>query len=69
MSSDYVIRNLYISHKEMYIKLSDNYFDVVPGEDYIVTLKDLTVSQVKEGLVFRSYVQTYTSGDLTVKFE
>jgi beta-mannosidase len=33
LKSDYLVKNLYISHKSVSIHFSDNYFDLLPGRE------------------------------------
>lgn len=38
VSTDKFIKNLYISHSSQYIKLSDNYFDMIANKKYKILL-------------------------------
>lgn len=31
LQSPFLVKNLFIDHKKFYVKLSENYFDLVPG--------------------------------------
>jgi hypothetical protein len=56
-----VIKNLYISHREKYLKTNNNYFDLIPGHPIKVIIKNKEgLSALKGGLVFRSYREVYT---------
>jgi beta-mannosidase len=58
-----VVKNLFISRKSKYLKLSDNYFDLVPGHPVKVTvLGPDSLAAIKDDLVFRSYREVYEAG-------
>lgn len=42
LNTDSVIKSLYISHPDQHIKLSDNYMDILPGIETVVTLPKLS---------------------------
>jgi hypothetical protein len=55
-----VAKNVYISRKSKYLKLSNNYFDLVPGRPVkVIVLGDDQLASIKDDLVFRSYRDTY----------
>ncbi len=57
-----VVKNLYISHKDKYLKTSDNYFDLMPGHPVKVTVENKEgLAALKKGLLFRSYREVYTA--------
>lgn len=59
--TDKFIKNLYISSTKEYIKLSDNYFDMIANKKYKVHLDSKTkLEDIKESLVFRSYMQIHS---------
>ena len=64
LNTNTLIKNLYISHPDMYIKLSDNYMDIVPGVETVVVLKGL--EGLKGRLVYTSVRQTYTTTKINV---
>lgn len=53
-STDKLVKNLFIDHKDKYLDLSDNYFDLVPNYPVVVTLQEGTLSNLKKGLIFNS---------------
>ena len=58
-----VVKNLFISHSDTYVKFSDNYFDLVPGHPVkVVLLNKDGLARLKDGLRFRSYREVYESG-------
>jgi len=58
-----VVKNLFISHKEKYLKASNNYFDLLPGHPVKVIVENKEgLASLKSGLVFRSYREVYTDG-------
>lgn len=60
LSSNKVLKNLFISNKNEYLKTSDNYFDLIPGKKVKVQiLNETPFEKLKEGMVFRSYYQVY----------
>lgn len=64
LSSDSLIKSLYISHPDQYIKLSNNYVDVIPGIETVVILPKL--AELKDKLRYKSVLQTYSTTPLTV---
>ena len=57
-----VIKSLFISHDKLDLKLSDNYFDVLPNRPFRVKiLGDHRLSEIKDGMVYKSYRQVYQS--------
>lgn len=40
LRTDKFIKNLFMSHSSQYIKLSDNYFDMIAHKEYKVKLSD-----------------------------
>lgn len=71
VSTNYLIKNLYISSTLRYLKLTENYVDVLPGRKKTIGLignvEDLQT--LKPTLVFRSYRETYDPSPLKVNFE
>lgn len=67
--SEVFIKNLFIDLAGgKYIKLSDNYFDVVPG--YPVTVKiDGDLKEIKGSLTFKSYRESYTGEKMDIQLE
>jgi len=64
------IKNLYISSSREYIKLSDNYFDMIANKTYKVFLDNkYNIREFKSTLVFRSYVQIHTDLVIDVVYE
>lgn len=62
-----VVKNLFISHKNTYLKLSNNYFDLLPGHAVKVVVQNPEgLAKLKDGLVFRSYREVYTEGSNVV---
>ncbi len=58
-----VVKNLYISHKDTYLKLTNNYFDLLPGHPIKVVVRNKEgLAALRGGLVFRSYREVYTPG-------
>ena len=53
-SSDKLIKNLYIYNSKEYIKLSDNYFDLVPNVFVTVTLRDCKLADIKDTMKYMS---------------
>ena len=73
LRTDKVIKNLYISHPDEYLKFSDNYFDLVPGRSYKVSLlpshygeEKIKLAKLKEKMLYRSYIQIHTNTNLEV---
>ena len=63
LKTDKFIKNLYISHSEQYIKLSDNYFDMLPNTEKKVTIKksrlenlESFIEKLKVITLFDSYI-------------
>ncbi|MCE5197705.1 MAG: sugar-binding domain-containing protein [Armatimonadota bacterium] len=48
ISADAFARNVVISNLPAEARLSDNYFDVLPGEQHIVKIENITAEQAKE---------------------
>ena len=70
LHTDKFIKNLYISSTREYIKLSDNYFDMIAHKTYKVTLdKKYNLREFKQSLFFRSYVQIHTDIAIDVVYE
>lgn len=69
--SDNLVKNLYISSSNQYIKLTDNYFDLVPKKKRTVGIlnSDVTLQDLKPSLVFRSYREVSEAAPLKVNFE
>jgi hypothetical protein len=62
-----VVKNLYISHSNSYVKLSNNYFDLIPSHPVkVVLLNKEGLTQLRSGLKFRSYREVYTEGEVSV---
>lgn len=62
LRTDKFIKNLYISSTKEYIKLSDNYFDMIANKKYKVRLDSknkVKLENIKQTLVFRSYLQIH----------
>ncbi len=60
LSSDKLLKNVFISSSKEYLKLSDNYFDLVPGHQIQVTVKNKGgLKEFKDSLRFMSYLQSY----------
>ena len=70
-SSNYLIKNLYISNRKFHMRYSDNYFDVVPGKESLITVINppADLKELKNNFVFRSYRQIYDPEPLSVKVE
>ena len=76
LRTDKVIKNLFISHPDEYLKFSDNYFDLVPKRSYRVTLLPshygktaLNLGNLKHKLMYRSYIQIHSQDKLQVIIE
>jgi hypothetical protein len=55
-SNGAVVKNLFISHSKTYLKLSNNYFDLLPGHPVkVVVQSPQGLAKLQDGLVFRSY--------------
>lgn len=55
LSSTSLIKNLFIDHETHYIKLSDNYFDLIPNVPYTVTIDpENSLSNLLHGLKYVS---------------
>ena len=68
LSSNKVVKNLFISSTKEYLKLSDNYFDVVPGHEVEVKVKTLGgLRKFRDSLRFLSYVQIHSKDKLDVR--
>ena len=69
-SSNYVIKNLYISHKNYFLKYSDNYFDVIPNHKVKVLLKnpEKSLQELKSGFVFKSFREIFDPSPLKIVF-
>lgn len=64
LSSDILVKNIFIGLKEgKYLKVSDNYFDIIPGEEYSVTT-ETSLESIKDNLQFVSYRESYTNEPL-----
>jgi hypothetical protein len=60
LSSNKVLKNLFISNKKEYLKTSDNYFDLIPGHKVKVqVLNETPFESLVDTMVFRSYYQVY----------
>jgi hypothetical protein len=70
LSSDYLIKSLYIGSSQHYLRLSDNYFDVVPDKKRQVSLikPPGSLQSLRESLQFRSYREVFDPAPLRVKF-
>ena len=73
LRTDKVIKNLFISHPDEYLKFSDNYFDMVPDKKYKVSLLSAhygqpkpKIADLKSKIVYRSYVQIHTDQSMVV---
>jgi hypothetical protein len=56
-----VVKNLFISHSQTYLRLSNNYFDLLPGHPVKVVVQHSDgLTKLKDGLIFRSYREVYT---------
>ena len=64
LNTNSLIKSLYISHPDQYIKLSDNYVDILPGIETVLTLPKL--GELKSKLKFTSVLQTYSTTELKV---
>jgi hypothetical protein len=64
-----IVKNLFISYANTYIRTSNNYFDLVPGHPVkVVVLHPDGLAKLKTGLKFRSYREVYTQGSsVTIK--
>lgn len=72
LHTDKFIKNLYISsEKHEYVKLSDNYFDMIANKTYKVWLdrEQKGTKSIFEALRFRSYIQIHTKEKLQIIFE
>lgn len=55
MSSPKLLKNVFIDHKDKYIQLSDNYFDLLPNKPVTVKLiGGIKLAEIKDGLKFNS---------------
>ncbi len=59
LSSECILKNVFISSSSQYIKMSDNYFDLFPGNPVKVVLKNGDLKALEHSLRFRSYRQVY----------
>ncbi len=63
-------RDVYITFGELDVKVSDNYFDLLPGESQeIVITSDATLSQLQEQLKVVSLVDAFAPDSATAKAE
>ena len=76
LKTDKFLKNVFISCSSSYLKLSDNYFDMIAGKTYKVFLmpnhngeKTPSLAELKDKLVFRSYIQSYAKDKLEIVFE
>jgi len=53
---------------EKYLSLSDNYVDVIPGENCEIKLLVQELKFIKKGLKFRSYLQVYDKDELEIVY-
>lgn len=67
LSSDVVLKDIYIGLQEgKYLQVSDNYFDIIPGETYTVTTTEVSLASVKDKLQFASYRESHIKEPLKV---
>jgi len=60
LTTEQLAKNVYITTKENYLHLSDNYFDLLPGISKIVTFSsDIALEELKKNLVIMSLIDTY----------
>ena len=68
--SSSLVKSLFISHKKIDLKLTDNYFDVVPNRVVKVRLLgDVLLRDIQEGFEYVSYRQVYDPSQLRVRVE
>ena len=66
--SSYLIKNLFISNKEIDLELSDNYFDVVPNIPKKVKILNIKkLEEIEKMMEYKSYRQVYNEETLTVE--
>ena len=66
--SSYLIKNLFISNKEIDLELSDNYFDVVPNIPKKVKILNIKkLEEIEKMMEYKSYRQVYNEEKLTVE--
>lgn len=66
--SSYLIKNLFISNKEIDLELSDNYFDVVPNIPKKVKILNIKkLKEIEKMMEYKSYRQVYNEEKLTVE--
>jgi hypothetical protein len=69
LRSDVFVKNLLIDLTGgKYLKLSDNYFDIVPGFPVIVKVEG-NLSELKGSLQYKSYRESYNGDKLEVQVE
>lgn len=71
MSTDKFIKNLFISNTERYLRLSDNYFDLIANREVKLRVKgkkdeEINLSILKETMKFRGYQQIHDDQELSV---
>lgn len=66
VSSSQFIKNLHIYNTHQYLKLSNNYFDLIPGIPVKVLLKEGKLSALRKTMKFRGYQQVYTNQDMKI---
>ena len=58
-----VVKNLFISHTTTYLRVSNNYFDLLPNHPVKVVVHHADgLNKLKDGLLFHSYREVYTPG-------
>ena len=67
-SSNKLVKNLFIDHKDQYLDLSDNYFDLVPNYPVTVKLQEGNLSDLKKGLIFNSVREASIEESLVTSF-
>ena len=66
--SSYLIKNLFISNKEIDLELSDNYFDVVPNIPKKVKILNIKkLEEIEKMMEYKSYRQVYNEEKLKVE--
>lgn len=66
LNSDKLLKNLFIDHKDTYVKFSDNYFDLIPNIPVTIAVHDKSLQEIKDGLKYVSLREASESGDLKV---
>jgi beta-mannosidase len=62
LKSAQLARGVYVSFADLKVETSDNYFDLLPGESAVVTIKSsATIEQLKSTLKVRSLTEAYAA--------